>query len=438
MTDVFEVQAEVAEQVAEELGVALADSTRRELVTRPTKNLDAYDLFLRAEAAALAPRRLDPVSLRAAIPLYERAVALDSSFAPAWAQLAVARSFLYLNGGPTPELKVQARAAADRAAALAPGKTESVVAMATYYRNIEQKLEPAHRVVSAAHAENPKDPRLLGTLGSLEVSLGRTEKGLTLLREAHRLDPRSVTISSSIGASLLSLRRFEAADSLFGRAFELEPDNLNVILSRVQARLGQGDLAGARALVNTAAAAGDTRTIAVYLATYLELFWVLDSAQQALVVGSRIEDFEGDAGSWGLAHANILAAWGDRARSRSYADSGRAAFARDLAATPDDAQLHSLLGLTLALMGRTDEAIEHAKRGTALLPAEQNPEIGPYLEEILARIYVMAGQPERAVERLEVVLAHPWYISRAWLKIDPHYAPIRNHPAFLRLVSGAP
>ena len=54
----------------------------------------------------------------------------------------------------------------------------------------------------------------------------------------------------------------------------------------------------------------DTRTVAVYMATYYELFWVLDSAQQALVIGSRVEDFEGDAGSWGLAHANILAAVG--------------------------------------------------------------------------------------------------------------------------------
>ena len=87
-------------------------------------------------------------------------------------------------------------------------------------------------------------------------------------------------------------------------------------------------------------------------------------------------------------------------------------------------------------MGRTDEAVEHARRGTALLPAEQNSDLKPYLDEILARIYVMAGQPEKAVERLEVVLAHPWPVSRAWLKIDPHFAPIRNHPAFVRLVSG--
>jgi len=423
--------------VAKELGVALADSTRRALAARPTQSLDAYDLFLRAQAAR-ASGPSDPGALRAAIRLYERAVALDSGFADAWAELSRARAGLYANGTPTPELKLQARAAADRALALAPGKTQSVLAIASYYRNVEQKLEPALRVVSAALAEHPNDPRLLASAGSAEIALGRTEEGLAHLREAQRLDPRAVNITNAIGNNLLALRRFEAADSIFGRALELEPRNLTNILSRVQARLGLGDLAGARAVVNAGAAARDTRSVAVHMATYLELFWVLDSAQQALVVGSRVEDFEGDAGSWGLAHANILAAWGDRARSRAYADSGRAAFTRDLAANPEDAQLHALLGLTLALMGRMDEAIEKGKRATTLLPAEQNADFGPYFEEILARIYVMAGQPEKAVERLEVVLAHPGAVSRAWLRIDPHFAPIRNHPAFVRLVTGAP
>ncbi|HEY7614776.1 MAG TPA: protein kinase [Gemmatimonadales bacterium] len=438
MTDVFKVQGEVAQQVAEELGVALADSTRRELVTRPTQNLDAYDLFLRAEAAALSTRRTDPASLRAAIPLYERAVALDSGFALAWAQLAVARSFLYANVGPTPELKLQARAAADRAQALAPGKTPSVLASSAYLRQVERKLEPALREVSAAYAENPKDPALLTSLGNIELGLGRTEEGIAHLREAQRLDPRATSIAIQIANRLLTLRQFQAADSILGRALELEPRSLGVIQSRVRARLGLGDLAGARAIANAAIATLDTRTVAVYMATYYELFWVLDSAQQAVLVGSRIEDFEGDAGSWGLVQANVLAAWGDRARSRAYADSGRAAFAGDLAATPDDPQLHALLGLTLALMGRTGEAIEHGKRATELMPVKQNADVGPYLEELLARIYVMAGQPEKAVEHLEVVLANPWPVSRAWLKIDPHYAPIRNHPAFVRLVSGSP
>ena len=52
LTDVFQVQADIATKVAEAMGVALADSARAELVAKPTGNLAAYDAFLKGEAAS--------------------------------------------------------------------------------------------------------------------------------------------------------------------------------------------------------------------------------------------------------------------------------------------------------------------------------------------------------------------------------------------------
>jgi hypothetical protein len=61
-----------------------------------------------------------------------------------------------------------------------------------------------------------------------------------------------------------------------------------------------------------------------------------------------------------------------------------------------------------------------------------------YLQELLARIYTMAGKPAQAVERLEVVLAQPSLLSRDRVRIDPHFAALRGHPAFRRLVGERP
>ena len=52
LTNVFEVQADIATKVADALGVALADSVRAGLEARPTTNLEAYDAFLKGEAAS--------------------------------------------------------------------------------------------------------------------------------------------------------------------------------------------------------------------------------------------------------------------------------------------------------------------------------------------------------------------------------------------------
>ena len=64
----------------------------------------------------------------------------------------------------------------------------------------------------------------------------------------------------------------------------------------------------------------------------------------------------------------------------------------------------------------------------------RNASLGRYVQEILARVYVMAGQPEKAVDALRVVLSGPSIPSRERLRIDPHFAPLRGLPSFQRLV----
>jgi tetratricopeptide (TPR) repeat protein len=203
-------------------------------------------------------------------------------------------------------------------------------------------------------------------------------------------------------------------------------------------RRGRGDLAGARAILASAPAEIDRRALAIYFATYNDLYWVLDSAQQAVVVEAGPDDFDGDVGSWGLALAQIYTAWGDERRARAYADSARAGFAEQIEAAPEDAQSLALHALSLAYLGRTAEAIREGERSVELLPPAQSVTFGVYLQELLARIYTMAGRPTQAVERLEVVLAHPSLFSRDRLRIDPHFAALRQYPAFRSLVGETP
>ena len=242
--------------------------------------------------------------------------------------------------------------------------------------------------------------------------------------------------ATATGRLLLALRQYAAADSALRRAQELSPGSLAVVQARATARLGQGDLAGARAIVANAPPEIDRRALAIYLATYNELYWLLDSAEQAAVLTAGPDDFDGDVGSWGLALAQIYAAWGDRARAAAYADSARAGFAEQLEAVPGDAQSLALHALSLAYMGRTAEAVREGERAVELLPVSGNATFGIYLQELLARIYTMAGKPAEAVERLEVVITTPSTLSRDRLRIDPHFAALRIHPDFRKLVEG--
>ena len=91
ITDVFQVQADIAGQVASALDVALGAGQKQALAERPTENLAAYDAFLKARRPRGRDRRSAAAS-GARSTYYEQAVALDSTFALAWAQLSRAHA----------------------------------------------------------------------------------------------------------------------------------------------------------------------------------------------------------------------------------------------------------------------------------------------------------------------------------------------------------
>ena len=133
ITDVFQVQSEIATKVAQALGAALGAGEEKRLSEKPTQNLAAYDAFLKGEEIRNSGA-IDPASVRREIGFYEQAVALDPGFAQAWAGLSGANSLLYGNSTPTPALAERARQAAEKAIALAPNRPEGYLALGNYER----------------------------------------------------------------------------------------------------------------------------------------------------------------------------------------------------------------------------------------------------------------------------------------------------------------
>jgi eukaryotic-like serine/threonine-protein kinase len=436
LTDVFQVQADIAERVVQELGVALADSTRQQLAEQPTANLAAYDLFLKGEAASLGSGRTDPTSLREGIALYQQAVTIDPEFTLAWAHLSRANTFLYVNSVAARAVAESARAAADRAVTLEPKLAAAHVALGFYFSAIPRDNERAAGHYAEAQRLAPREASTLVAISAIEQNRGRHEAAIRALREAQRLDPRSPAMARRLGSVLGALRRYDEADSALVRGIQLSPNNLSMVHTRALYQLARGDLEGARRTIRTDGAGIDPKRLAIYVATYNDLHWVLTPEQQSLVLEGRPADFDGDVGSWGLALAQIYAAHGDARRARAYADSARAGFAAQIAEAPDDGQTRALHGLSLAYLGRAAEAVREGERGVELLPIARSSQTGTYIQELLARIYVMAGQPDKALDQLEGLLAHPAVLSPGWLRIDPSFAPLRDHPRFKQLIQG--
>ena len=437
LTDVFAVQADIATKVADALGVVLGDSARRELTVKPTESLAAYDEFLKGEAASQG-MKADQAGLRRAIGFYERAVSLDSTFAQAWSQLSRARTSLYSNGVPDPALGDAARVAAERARALRPADPLVHLAAGDFYGSVNP-VDNERAVAEYAQGLRlaPDDVDLLGALAMAETSLGRWDGAPARLARASRLDPRSTTAARRLAAVHIFLRQYAAADSAADRAVALAPTTPAMVSLKVMAAVARGDLDSARAIIRAAARRIDPATLYPFFASYQDMYWVLDDAQQRQVLAAPPSAFDDDRGSWGLVRAGLYQLRGDRRRTAVYADSARLALEAQIRAAPDDGQRHALLGLALAYLGRKADAIREGYRGVALMPIRRDAYFGPYNQLQLVRIYLLTGEPDLALDQLEPLLRMPYYLSPGWLRIDPTFDPLRKHPRFQRLIGGA-
>jgi serine/threonine-protein kinase len=436
MTGVFQVQADIAGRVAEALGVALGDSTRRELAAKPTQSLPAYDAFLRGEAASQRMSTLDPARLRRAVSAYEQAVALDSTFVEAWARLSAAHATLYYGVSPTPAGAEAARHAAERARSLAPNRPETHQALGLYYYNVLSDHERSFTEDSIALALAPGNTELLGALGWDELSLGRWQEATTHFEQAARLDPRSAMAAGNLGFVLLSTRRFPEAERAYDRALEFAPENLSWREFRVMVALAQGDLRGARAVLRAAPKEVDPTSLVAYMSWYGDLMWVLDESQQQLLLRLTPSAFDNDRGSWASVRAQTYALRGNAAKTRVYADSALVTLKHQLLSSPDNAQRHALAGLAYAYLGRRADAIREGRRAVELLPVSRAAADGAYIQHQLVRIYVLVDEHEQALDQLEPLLRIPYILSPGWLRIDPAFDPLRGNPRFERLAEG--
>jgi serine/threonine-protein kinase len=432
LADVFDVQAAVATQVAARLGVVLSSPAEARLAARPTQNLAAYEAYLRSAALV----GVDLPTVRRSLAAAQQAVALDSTFAAAWARVSRCYIEIYANSVPTRADADAARRAADRAIALAPTAAEGYLVRGDYYSNIPIDLAAARADYETALRLAPSSSGATGGLANVDASAGHWASALEHARQGEVLNPRAAAPARRVAGLLLAVHRYPEARAAAERGLTLLPGDLALIQEEVMSWLGDGDMGGARRAIAAVPSTIDRAALIAYLSNSGDLYWALDSADRALALTLPPSAFDDDRGAWGSVHADIYWLAGDTMRARRYADSARVAYDAQLGAAPDDYERHQFYGLTLAYLGQRAAAEREGERGLALALATGDQFLNiPYARHVLARLYVAAGNYPRALDQLDSLTAKPYVVSRAWLRIDPTWAPLKGDPRFARLIA---
>jgi tetratricopeptide (TPR) repeat protein len=405
------------------------------LATQPTQNLEAYHEFLKGEELTSNVGTGDYKVLNAGIPHYERAVALDSNFLEAWSSLA--RSLSYVNNaGPTVEGVERDRVATERAMMLGANRAEGQLAFAQYLRDIKLDYEGARTHYEAGLKIDPNNTDLLLGEAGVDAILGRFDDALVRAQHAVKLDPRSLATMRRVPGLLHYLRRYPEELAAWDRALALAPDNLGLIQGKAFAYMSLGDLDSVHALVAEKLKTADTTALLVRFALYQETMWVLPPELWPKIVVLTPKDFDNDRGHWGLKLGHTYRLMGDTAKARMFGDTALAAFDKQLHDFPDRAQVRELVARAAALAGRKQEAVMQADSALKLRETTNDASLRPYVLFQAARVFIQAGENDRALDLIERLITMPASdVTAAYLRIDPSFAPLKGNPRFEKLIA---
>jgi non-specific serine/threonine protein kinase len=180
MKDVFEVQDEIAQKIADALRITLSPQEQQELQAKPTQNLQAYDLYLRGRNYS---RRVGRQDLQFALQMYENAVALDPEFALAHAGLANVCAQYYYHVERQQQWIDRATAAATKATAKGHGEPEIQCAEA-WVLFANARFDECAEKIRGAISKNPDVDGGYYLLGRALFSAGRYQEVVDIMEEA--------------------------------------------------------------------------------------------------------------------------------------------------------------------------------------------------------------------------------------------------------------
>lgn len=432
LTEVFTVQTNIAKQVVDTLGITLLDTQRKNIELKPTDNLAAYDFYLQGKDFFNRP--ISAGNLRFAESMYSQALDLDPRFALAAAELSTIHSRIYWYFfDRTPQRLLKAKAAADSALALAADLPEAHMALGEFYYRGSLDYDRALREFAAAAERRPNDSEVLMSIGTVERRQGKWSEAETHINLASELEPRSTTNAVQAALTYFFMRDYAEAKRHVERAISFAPDELrpHVLEALIQVHW-KGDTARARLAIEQAERV-NPRALDPQTWLHWGLYRMLDGASDASL--SRLETFNTDRTFYYLAAAEIFGIADHPDLMASYYDSARVILEVRLGTQPDEARFHSELGIAYAGLGQREKAIREGELAVKLLPISKEAIRGPNMVRNLAQIYLMLGMYDESVGQLEELLEVPSSMSANWLRLDPLWRGLRDHPGFKRLVA---
>lgn len=218
-TKIFEIQSQIAEQIASVLQAKLSPAEKERIKKRPTDNLSAYEYYLKGRELYTHYKKEDNEK---AIDLFKKAIQLDHKYALAWAGLGDAYSQKYGRFGFDKSWIDSSKAAANKAISLDTTSSEAFKALANAY-NYALDYDKGFELVQISVRLNPNNAPAVGNLGTGYFLKGDLPEALKWEKKATTISPKNYIPFQLIGWIYRLFGDFPTAESWLKKSLELKP-----------------------------------------------------------------------------------------------------------------------------------------------------------------------------------------------------------------------
>ena len=446
LADVFAIQSEIAQQIAQQLQAKISPQEKERVETRPTENTDAYAFYLRANQIAHNPDTLLE-DYKAAEQLYMQAITLDRNFALAHAKLASTLAEIFHFYEPLDSWKDKARVEAEIALRLQPNLAEAHFALGQCIYWVDEDYDRALEQFGIASHLSPNNGDIGRLIAAIKRRQGKWQESLEAYERNQKIDPQNPNVVRELVFTNTAMRRWPEAAQWGERMRAMAPASL---VAKIQSGYvdfwWKGDTRLMKSLLDQVPAGVDPDGIVT------SCKWEVAMLERDYTAAKRIlEESSRSEISYmpsGLIPENALEgcvylAQGDMTAATRNFELARPIFEMAARESPNSAMGHANLGWLYAFMGRKDDAIREGRRAVELKPESKDAVDGAIMNCYLALIYARFGENDLAIPLIARLLRTPGAVDSADysitmndLKYRWEWDPIRSDPRFKKLIAG--
>jgi TolB-like protein len=426
LSDVFSIQSEVAQNVARKLKATLTSKETGLIQNAPsTTNQLAYDYYLKGNDY------WSRYETFLALDMYSKAIQEDSLFTAAYAQRAKTHIYVFwekYEGFQGHDLS--GKEDIKKGLQINPESPEMRFAEAVAYYQLDRNYDKSLKILTELKAIEPNMAELYAYSSYVLRRQGKIEESINELKRAIQLDPFNANYIDNLSQTYPFLHQYDKGIESARQGLSLIPDYKNFRnLIFWFCRNMTGDLQVS--LKESGLKEEDVQYEVYYYSRQYDK--LIEFIGKEFIIVTDEDRYEPKTYQFAL----IYYLSGKTSLSKIYADSAIIDLREKIKESPDDDRFYSTLGKCYAFSGNDKEAIACGKKAVDLKPVKLDALRGKSKEQYLMEIYILTGNYDMALDKIEYLLSVPSWLSTGEILINPLYDKIRSLPRFQKIINSA-